>query len=518
MLSKNFHKGISNNKFTPTALFTIFALLLFGASATQATVLPTLRGEQAVEQLKESGQYNSLAEAVKAARKAKGETAEGNAPDPVGQSAKLTAADGAINDDFGWSVAVSDDTAIVGAYGDDVGANANQGSAYVFVHSGTTWIQQAHLIASDGVPNDLFGWSVAVSGDTAIIGTRLGDVGSNTNQGAAYVFFHSGANWTQQSQFIATNGAANDNYGTSVAVFGDTAIVGAPGHTVVLNASQGAVYVFVRSGTTWTQQSRLIAADGSAGDQFGKSVAISGNTVVVGALYYSYDGSKTNQGAAYVFFHSGTNWTQQAQLIAADSAAGDHFGSSVAISGNTAIVGVTSKNGGANAGRGVAYVFVRSDMTWTQQQELTASGGAAGDQFGGSVAISGDKISVGAAFFDPSASSHFADGNSAPTATNQGIAFMFINQPLAPTAAAAKVSGRVISVRGRGVANATVILTDAQGETRQARTNPFGFYSFGDVPSGETYIFSVSAKRYRFAPQVVFINEDTENLNFPALW
>ncbi|MSQ08671.1 MAG: hypothetical protein EXR44_05165, partial [Dehalococcoidia bacterium] len=206
------------------------------------------------------------------------------------QQQKLTASDGAANDFFGYSVAVSGDTAVVGAWGDD----SAKGSAYVFTRSGSTWTQQQKLTASDGAAIDYFGYSVAVSGDTAVVGAY----GDDSYKGSAYVFTRSGSTWTQQQKLTASDGAANDYFGGSVAVSGDTAVVGAYGD----DSEKGSAYVFTRSGSTWTQQQKLTASDGAANDFFGWSVAVSGDTAVVGAR--SDDSSK---GSAYMFvMHTAT--------------------------------------------------------------------------------------------------------------------------------------------------------------------------------------------------------------------
>ncbi len=328
------------------------------------------------------------------------------------QQAQLTATGGAAIDNFGTSVALSGDTAIVAADLDDVGANANQGSAYVFVRAGTTWTQQAQLTAADGAAGDLFGSSVAFSGDTALVGAPADDSGANTNQGSAYVFTRSGTTWTQQAQLTAADGAGSDNFGTTVALSGDTAIVGASFDDVGANVDQGSAYVFTRSGTAWTQQAQLTAAGGAASDGFGCSVAHDGDTALVGAYLVDVRGT-SNQGAAYVFVRSGTTWTQQAQLTASDGAPIDQAGLAVALSGDTAILGVPNDNVGANTNQGSAYVFVRSGTTWTQQAQLTAAAGSASDVFGISVALSGDTAIVGANLDDVGANG------------NQGSAWTF---------------------------------------------------------------------------------------------
>jgi hypothetical protein len=325
----------------------------------------------------------------------------------------VTASDGAANDNFGNSVAISGETAIVGAFQDDVGANNFQGSAYIFVRVGTTWSEQQKLTASDGAAVDLFGFSVAISGETVIVGANLGNVGANTAQGSAYVFVRVGATWSEQQKLTASDGADNDNFGFSVAISGETAIVGARTDDVGANENQGSAYVFVRAGTAWSQQQKLTASDGASGDQFGGSVAISGETAIVGANADDV-GANNSQGSAYVFVRAGTAWSQQQKLTASDGADNDNFGGSVAISGETAIVGAAGDDVGANNSQGSAYVFVRAGTAWSQQQKLTASDGAAIDNFGFSVALSGETAIVGALLDDVGANA------------DQGSAYVFV--------------------------------------------------------------------------------------------
>jgi hypothetical protein len=286
------------------------------------------------------------------------------------QQAELTASDGAANDFFGGSVALSGSTSVVGASG--------KNTAYVFVRSGQSWSQQAELTASDGTESDFFGASVAVSGSTAVVGAA----GKNRYVGAAYVFVRSGQTWSQQRELLASDGVANDSFGDSVAISGSSVVVGAP----VKNSYTGAAYIFVRSGQSWSQQAELSARDGLANDSFGNSVAISGSTAILSAV------GKNATGAAYVFVRSGQSWSQQAELSAPDGVSGDEFGSSVAISGPIAVVGAESKDGSS----GAAYVFVQSGGRWSPRGKLTAHDTREGDSFGNSVAISGSGLVVGA--------------------------------------------------------------------------------------------------------------------------
>jgi hypothetical protein len=289
--------------------------------------------------------------------------------------AKLTAADGADKDSFGLSVALSGNTALVGA----PGSGGNRGAVYVFARSGTTWTEQLKLTASDGAPNDFFGTAVALSGGIALVGAS----GKLATRGGAYVFAQSGTSWAEQAKLTAADGVAGDMFGAEVALSGTTALIGASGKA----SARGAAYVFVQSGTNWPQQAKLTATGGTANDQFGCAVALEGNTALVGA-----SNTNSSRGAAYVFVQSGTTWPQQATLTASDAANGDEFGFSVALSGSTALIGARGKN----AYHGAAYPFAQSGTTWTELPQLTASDGAAGDQFGYSVALSGTSAVVGA--------------------------------------------------------------------------------------------------------------------------
>lgn len=300
------------------------------------------------------------------------------------EQAKLTASDGAANDFFGFSVVISGDTVVVGAVGDDDNGS-NSGSAYVFTRGGTTWTEQAKLTAGDGAADDWLGRSVSIGGDTAVVGAFSDTV---VDWSAAYVFTRSGTTWTEQAKLTASDGASYDHFGRSVSIDGDTVVVGAPVHNL-----KGAAYVYARSGTTWTEQSKLTAGDGATSDWFGASVSIDCDTAVVGASRHDYNG--TDSGAAYVFTRSGTTWAEQAKLTASDGATYDLFGASVSIDGDTTLVGAYGdyENGPDS---GTAFAFARSGSTWVEGAKLTAGDGAAGDLFGASVSISGDTAVVGA--------------------------------------------------------------------------------------------------------------------------
>jgi hypothetical protein len=312
---------------------------------------------------------------------------------------QLTAADGAVGDEFGFSVSASGDTALVGAPSASVGADQYQGRAYAFVRSGSTWSWQQTLTASDGVAGNEFGSSVALSGDTAVVGAPTASVGADVYQGCAYVFTRSGSTWSPQQKLIALDGADYDQFGSSVALSGDTALVGAPSVLRPVNF-WGSAYAFVRSGSSWTLQQKLTAPNVVWGDEFGYSVALSGDTALVGARHLYSEGPRfndTNEGSAHVFTRSGSTWSWQQTLTAPDGVAGNEFGSSVALSGDTALVGAPFGDTiGETVAPGSAYVFTRSGSTWSPQHKLVALDGADYDRFGFSVALSGDAALVGA--------------------------------------------------------------------------------------------------------------------------
>ena len=306
----------------------------------------------------------------------------------------LQPSDGAADDNFGASVSVDGDTAVVGSPLDDTAAGSDAGSAYVFVRSGTTWTEQQKLTASDAGAVDWFGSSVSISGDTIVVGSPRADTGGGASAGAAYVFLRSGTTWTEQQKLVASDGTASDLLGSSVSIDGDTAVIGAPGDDPVGNDA-GSAYVFVRSGTTWTEQQKLIAPDAAPLDLFGGALSVAADTAVIGAPIA--DGVAPNAGAAYVFVRSGTVWSLQQKVVASDGLTGDQFGWSVSLSADTAIVGARKGEGAVPSDAGAAYAFVRSGTAWTEQQpKLVAPDGSPDDEFGFAVGLDGDLAAVGA--------------------------------------------------------------------------------------------------------------------------
>ena len=370
-----------------------------------------------------------------------------------------------FGDRFGSSVSISGDTIVVGARMEDsnaTGVDGDQtnnsarrsGAVYVFVRNGTSWSQQAYLKASNARATHRFGSSVSISGDLLVVGAPNenssatgvnNDDGSHDvnplglDTGAAYVFVRNAANeWSQEAYLKASNTGENDEFGTAVSISGNTIVIGAPReNSADINDQNddsannaGAAYVFVRDAlANWTQQAYLKASNPDVEDRFGEAVSISGDTIVVGAEGEDSnttgingpedDNSLPESGAAYVFVRSGTSWSQQAYLKASNADAvedpdddegdlnGDGFGESVAILGDSIVVGsggedssATGLNGdqadNSTTNAGAAYLFVRNGATWSQQDYLKASNTGVDDEFGSAVTLSGDIVVVGA--------------------------------------------------------------------------------------------------------------------------
>jgi hypothetical protein len=321
--------------------------------------------------------------------------------DPYFQLAELTSSDGAYSDSFGYSVALSGSTAVVGAPNHTVGSNPAQGAAYVFVQSGNTWSQQAELTASDGYQLDQFGSAgIAVNSATVVVGVP----NHNQHQGATYVFVQNGSTWSQQAELLGSDSDIGDEFGYSVAMSGTTLLVGAPDK--VVGARVGVGYVFVQNENTWSQQAELIPPDN--GGAMGSSVALSGNTALLGAPQRTIDSGLYRPGGVYVFVQNNGMWSYVTGILSSDWTNGDQFGYSVALSGNTTVIGAPRQ------GNGTAYVFVGSGSQWSQQAELTASDEAAEDGFGSQVGISGSTLVVG------------APGHTVGSNPGQGAAYVFV--------------------------------------------------------------------------------------------
>ncbi|MBN1514096.1 MAG: FG-GAP repeat protein [Phycisphaerae bacterium] len=309
------------------------------------------------------------------------------------REAKLLAADGSGGDHFGHAVALRGDVAVIGAYSDDT-LGMLAGSAYVFRHTAGGWVQEVKLYASDPWEHAMFGRSVSVSGNVVVVGAHQAN-GAAAESGAAYVFRHDGSIWLEEAKLFASDGTRYEFFGRSVAVSGNVVVAGTPEDDDG-DYNVGSAYVFRFDGLSWAQETKLLASDGAAWDYFGESVAVDEDAIVVGVT--ADDDAGPGSGSAYVFRFSGSTWSQEAKLVAPDAAEYDYFGSAVAISGDAAIIGSPGDDDGGTSS-GSAYVFGKTGPGWVYEQKLLASDGAASDQFGASVSI-GSHLAMGGAFYD----------------------------------------------------------------------------------------------------------------------
>lgn len=458
--------------------------------------------------------------------------------DSLVQQQKLLAPDGAAGDDFGQSVALDGDTAVVGAWLDDNSGGANAGAAYIYVRIGNAWTLQQKITASDGAANANFGFSVSVNGDTAAVGAIQANNGSGQHVGAVYIFTRSGGMWAQQQRIQAADGALNDGFARCVSVSADTLLVTSDADDDS-GSNSGSAYVFTRSGTVWTQQQKILASDGSAGDNFGNSAAMSGESIIIGAWQESNAGGSA-AGSAYVFTRSGVIWTQQQKLTASDPSSVDFFGTSVSLSGDTAIIG-GSLNDGNDSDAGAAYVFTRNAGVWILQQRLHASNFAAGDDFGAAVSVNGDVAIISASLDDnsggadagsayvftrtggvwseqqrfqaPDAAANDSFGNTVAMSgatvvvgsyqddniggVDAGSAYLFIQT--APTVAPASISGRITTPDSMPVAGVTVNLSGAR--TGKVIADANGTYRFNNIDTNGFYTVTPALRNFHFAPE-----------------
>jgi hypothetical protein len=313
---------------------------------------------------------------------------------------------------FGWDVSLEEDTAVIGAKedggrikaGEREGVGHGPGFVYVYVRNEEgEWSEQALFTSSDKENDDSFGTAVSLSGDTVAVGSPLDD-DAGSSSGSVYIFVRNGDKWTEQTKITAADAAEGDRFGFDVSLDGNTLIVGAPLDDDA-GSKSGAAYVFVRSGEAWTQQAKLLAADLDKGDNMGVSVSLSKSAAIVGSYWDDDAGSKS--GSAYIFARSGDTWTQQAKLTASDARAGDNFGFSVAINANRALVGAPLKAGKDQAA-GTVYAFLRIGSEWKEQKTSVPKdvekgedhGPTSGDNFGNAVALAdrADFAIVGARF------------------------------------------------------------------------------------------------------------------------
>ena len=400
------------------------------------------------------------------------------------QQAYLKASNTGAMDRFGWDVAIDGDTIVVGAWGESSNATGvngdedndsafNSGAVYVFTRADGVWSQQAYLKASNTETVDFFGYAVAIDGDTIVAGAYGEDSNSTgvnndeTNNsmlsaGAAYVFTRTNGVWSQQAYLKASNPEANDQFGGNLAISGNTIAIGAlneDSNATGVNGDQtnnsmggsGAVYVFTRIGETWSQEAYLKASNTGANDNFGDSIAVDGDTIAVGARYEDSNATGINNsdqgnnlapnaGSAYVFTRTGGVWSQQAYLKASNTEEQDRFGTDLAIEGDTIVVGALAEDSNATgvngtqannlaSDSGAAYVFVRTAGVWSQRAYLKASNTEVDDIFGASVVLDGDTLVIGA-FGEDSNATGVNNNQTDNSSTDSGAVYTFLKREI----------------------------------------------------------------------------------------
>jgi FG-GAP repeat/IPTL-CTERM motif len=311
------------------------------------------------------------------------------------ETQELIASDAARYDEFGRSVSVSGDVVFVGAPSRDCGNRQRCGVVNVYRLRGSTWVEEQKLMIPDGESDERFGSAVYVSGTTAIVGARSVDCDPYDDCGAAYVFTYDGVLWVQIQKLTASDASAFASFGVSVALSGDIALIGAYRETCSQGLTCGASYVFRYDGNTWVEEQKLIASDRAGGHLFGGAVAVSGSVAVVGARRRNCEAGSWC-GATYIFRYHETSWIEEQILVASDPSPGDSFGESVAIQGDTALVGAAFVRCSGNLDCGAAYAFSFNGVSWIQQQELATSLPDADRHLGSSLALSGDTAVIGA--------------------------------------------------------------------------------------------------------------------------
>jgi hypothetical protein len=294
---------------------------------------------------------------------------------------KIFPLDVASNYNFGKSVSIDNEYIVIGSPWHDYNAPYS-GLVYVYKYINSNYIHYATLSGFDAEEWDNFGFSVSISDDVIVVGAPWNKQ-NEISTGAAYIFTLVGDDWVQQTKLVAFDGEEEDYFGSSVEIFGDYIVIGAPWHNHN-DVYSGAAYVYKRDGSDWTFQTKLVASDAQAYDLFGSSVSINGDYIVIGA--------RGSQGSAYIFTLQGSTWVEQEKLIDEQGQSGDNFGCSVSIDNEFVVIGAK----GVNNARGSAYIYKLTDLTWEKHIQLNISDGVAGDTFGFSVDIFGEYILIGA--------------------------------------------------------------------------------------------------------------------------
>ncbi len=375
----------------------------------------------------------------------------------------IIASDGLDWAEFGGSVSISGNWAVVGA-GNDGSNGISAGAIYVFYRNGDNWIEHSKITPSDAHYSQGFGSAVAIDGDYIVVGAPV----DGSQSGSIYVFYRDGGNWVESVKLLASDSAADDRFGTSVSISGDKIVAGAP-YNDDAGYGSGSAYVFYRSGAAWIEQMKITADDAANGDFFGGSVNVDNNTIIIGAPFAEINGIMN--GAAYFFVESGNSWSQQQKIFATDSGESDNFAYSVALENDYAVIGAIYQDTEIN-GSGSAFVFTRIAGIWEQTDILTISDAAASDYFGNSVSISNNHIVVGSYNDDENGN----DSGSAYVFVNNGTNWVEQAKLTASNGAEQDYFGSSVSI-----SNGFILIGASQGDDNGNNSGSAYIYRSSDV-------------------------------------
>lgn len=309
----------------------------------------------------------------------------------------VSAEDATLGDNFGYSVDISGIYAVVGTPYDKIGNNSVQGSAYIFKKIDGIWIQQDKISSSDGASEDYFGSSVSIDGDYIVIGAPSKTFNMMESAGRVYVFLRNGEQWVQQANLQASDAGISDHFGFDVAISGNYVVVGAPYNDVGGQADRGCAYVFMRSGTTWTQQAVINPALGLTGDHIGKDVAIDGAQMLIGAPNDDNNGQE-NAGCVYYYKRIGNLWSMHHQFLPQSVQANAYFGAAIALEDTIAVIGCPNLDYLGFYNLGVVIVYFNNGTSWYKHAEIIPDEHSENSSFGSCVDVSDGLIAIGAPY------------------------------------------------------------------------------------------------------------------------
>ncbi|MBN2018237.1 MAG: hypothetical protein JW794_08950 [Candidatus Cloacimonetes bacterium] len=409
-------------------------------------------------------------------------------------SYKITATDYQNSIDYASVIDICGDWLIVGApLADDT--NTDEGCAYIYHWNGSSWSDECKIVASDADEEDQFGYSVAISPDMALVGAMYEDTRA-ANAGAVYAYYYNGADWIEQ-KLMASDGEAHNHFGESVDLDGTVAVVGAPQRGENGNQS-GVIYTFNRSGNTWTQSEKLCPSDNAQYDYFGWSVTISDDWLAVGST--GNDQAGNSSGAVYFYQHQADNWLERDKVVAGDTENNDNLGYAVDIDGDYALISsINDDDNGPNSGS--AYIFKRSSTSWLEQDKLLPSDGAGGDYFGNSVSLDGDYAIVGSAEHD---NGDDLDCGSAYVFERDGIEWSQISILTADVLTAEDFFGKQVAISG------SIVVVGCPGDDDNGNNSGsvFTYENNTDDFTYTTKVFASDGFAYRYFGSAIAMDGD----------